>query len=270
MDWSEAKQGMLAALLEQPRIGLVTDMDGTLSPIVEDPAAARPTAQALAHLRALSDRLALVAVVSGRSSADLHARVALPGVVLAGNHGLEHWTDDGPVLAPGVAEHRERIVAALAAIALLDLPAGVALEDKGATLSIHYRRTADPAAASAVLRPAMARITRTRGLRLYEGRMVFEIRPPIDVNKGTALRALVVAHALDGAVFLGDDTTDVDALRMARDLRETGVCYALGIGVVAEGTPDAVIATADLLAQGVAGVESFLSWLASEVRASSS
>jgi trehalose-phosphatase len=99
--------------------------------------------------------------------------------------------------------------------------------------------------------------------------MVFELRPPIQSNKGTAFYHLVQQYRLDAAVYLGDDTTDADALRMARQLRQAGTCYALGLGVASDHTPSVVRDSADLMINGVQDVEAFLSWLLNACMASS-
>ena len=100
--------------------------------------------------------------------------------------------------------------------------------------------------------------------------MVFEIRPPLELNKGTAFRALVDEFNLDAAIYLGDDTTDVDAIRAAQALRQAGTCYAFGLGVDSLETPLVVREASDFLAEGVEGVESFLDWVRIARSASSS
>lgn len=275
MDWQtpdgQAAHALLHLLLSQPRLGLVTDVDGTISPIVADPGAAQVTPRARALLKALRAHLALVAVISGRAAADVRERVGVPGIVVVGNHGLEFWADgpDGAIqLAPEATACRPALEAARDTLHAALLP-GMQIEDKGATLSVHYRRAPDPAAAEAAFGPVAQAVADAHGLRLYHGRMVFELRPALDINKGTAFRRLVHDYALDGAVYLGDDTTDADALRAARDLRAAGTCYALALGVESGSTPPSVRAASDALLPGVAGVEDFLAWLLSARSASS-
>ncbi len=255
--------------MSQPRLGLVTDVDGTISPIVDQPDAAQVTPRAKTLLTALAGRLTLVAAVSGRAAADVQARVGLPGLVYVGNHGLERWADGRVEAVSEVAAYQDALHAALVALRALTMP-GLFVEDKGVTLSVHYRQTAQPEQAAARLRPTVAAIANEAGLRLVEGRMVFELRPPLEVDKGSAFRSLVAQYALDGAVYLGDDTTDADALRAARSLRNSGACYALGLGVVSDDTPAVVAASADLLLDGIHDVEDFLAWLLSERMVSSS
>jgi trehalose 6-phosphate phosphatase len=269
MDWQEATGDSLRILVEKQRLGLVTDMDGTLSPIVPSPDQAQITPRNRELLQALRPCLTLVAVVSGRASGDVRERVGLPDLIYVGNHGLEQWVDDHVELAPEAAAFRPALETALDELRVRQVP-GMWIEDKGATLSVHYRQTENPQQVAADLAPIVHELAERLGLRDFQGRMVFELRPPLDINKGSILRRLAVENALESVVYLGDDTTDVDALRVARLLREQGVCYAVGLGVESEGVPEAVLLESDFTASGVAGVESFLAWLLNARRASSS
>ena len=100
------------------------------------------------------------------------------------------------------------------------------------------------------------------GLRLTEGRLVLELRPPLGGHKGTAVAALVERFGLRGAVFLGDDVTDLDALRALRRLRRARGMATLGIGVWSQEGPPEIREAADLLLHGVAEVERLLRALA--------
>lgn len=266
-NWKNRKKE-LAALARRDDFGLVCDMDGTLAPIVERPDEAAITPRNRELLTELTETLALVAVVSGRGAADLQNFVGIPGVIYAGNHGLERWIDGEVRLAPGVAEHRPHLQQAAEVLAEL-VEDGIELEDKGATLTLHYRRHADPEAYAQRLAPTLAEIANRYGLTLGGGRRVFEFRPPLAVDKGTALRDLIAEHQLGAALFIGDDITDIAALEMARKLREAGECAAWGAAVQSEGAPAEVAATADFSLSGVSGVEDALAWLLSARKASS-
>lgn len=267
--WKDATATLLAPLIDAARLGIITDVDGTISPIVDQPDAAQVTARSRALLAALQGQAALVAVISGRAAADVQARVGLPGLVYVGNHGLERWISGEVETAPAAMPYRPQLEAVFAALQAQGLP-GMIFEDKGATLSIHYRQTAAPQDVARQLGPQVQAAAAAHGLRFFQGRMVFEIRPPLETNKGTAFRDLVHEYHLDAALYLGDDTTDVDALYAARALRQVGDCYAVGLGVVAAETPDSVRTAADVLASGVPGVEAFLAWLLESLAASAS
>lgn len=280
-DWSAVTATLLRPFAGPGRIGLVSDVDGTLSPIVPRPEDARVTPRAQALLAALKPHLALLAVISGRAAADVQARVGVPGLVYVGNHGLERWQAGRVIPAPEVAAFRPALEAARDALHTRLLP-GMTLEDKGATLSVHTRQTADPDATDAAFAPLAEAVAADHGLRLFQGRRVFELRPPLEVDKGSALRGLVSEFHLDAVLYLGDDTTDVDALRACVELRDPHrdahrdthrdtdpVCYGLGVGVAADETPRAVLEAADVWAEGVSGVEELLAWLL-DARASAS
>jgi len=268
MVWQDAISTKLKPLLTKARLGLITDVDGTISPIVRKPEDAQVTPRNRELLRELQARLPLVAVISGRSAADIQARVGLPGLIYVGNHGFETWVDGRVEPMPEAAAFRPQLEAAIAEIRAGLAPA-MQLEDKGLTLSVHYRQTADPPAIEIQYRPRLLAIAAKHGLKLFHGRLVFEFRPPVEANKGTALRQLIRRHQLDAAVYLGDDTTDVDALRQAQELRAQGVCYALGVGVETDETPAAVRDNCDLLVSGIPDVEAFLAWLLRAYKTSS-
>lgn len=267
MNWENAKDELLKAI-SQPRFGLITDVDGTISPIVDVPAEARVTPRNLELLAKLGTQLTLTAVISGRSAEDVQQRVGLPGVVYVGNHGMESWQDGKVIVSPRAAAYRDNLSAAVSEIESL-LVKGMRFEDKGATLSVHYRQTSEPEKVSEKLAPTMQSIAQEHGLHLTQGRMVFEFRPPVEIDKGTAFEELVNSHQLDGAFYLGDDTTDVNVFVTARRLREARECLTYGLGVESQGTPQAVLTEADYLVRDVAGVESFLAWLSSACMASS-
>ncbi len=268
MYWQDAQSTSLKTLFNYTRIGLITDMDGTISPIVPRPDDALPTKRNRDLLHQLHQHLALVAVISGRAAADVRQRVNLPELVYVGNHGLERWHDGDVVAAPEVEPYIAALAAARAVVERI-APEGMWVEDKRATLSVHYRAAADPTAVTAEYGPLMQQIADDNGLHLFPGRMIFELRPPLDVNKGTAFATLVDQYALDAAVFVGDDTTDADAMRVARALRHDGRCYSLAVAVESDDMPAVVAESADLLTSGVNDVESFFSWLLMAASASS-
>ena len=259
MNWEDGTS-TLEAGIRRPLFGLITDVDGTISPIVDEPDAARVTPGNRELLARLTALLPLVAVISGRSAEDVARRVNLPGLVYVGNHGMEQWQDGHVRILPDAAAYRGELTAAVADIKQL-LVKGMLLEDKGATLSVHYRTTDRPGQMAAEIGPAFDVVASAHGLRLTQGRMVFEFRPPVEVDKGTAFEGLVHSHHLEAVIYLGDDTTDVTAFQCAARLRTSGQCLAYGLGVCSPGTPAEVLKNADYLIQEVSGVESFLAWL---------
>lgn len=267
MNWEDAKDKLLEAI-HKPRLGLVTDVDGTISPIVDVPDEARVTPRNLELLAKLKTQLALTAVISGRAAEDVYQRVGLPGLVYVGNHGMERWRDGEVTVSPVAAAYRGDLSAAAPEIRQI-MVEGMRFEDKGATLSLHYRQTRNPEQIANELTSSMQDIAKRHGLYLTQGRMVYEFRPPVKIDKGTAFEELVKTYQLEAAFYLGDDTTDVAVFQAAKQLRESGRCLAYGLGVKSQGTPQAVLTEADYLVQEVAGVASFLDWLSKASMASS-
>jgi trehalose 6-phosphate phosphatase len=196
---------------------LLLDFDGTLAPIVERPEAAAPLPAALAATRRLAARADVrMAVISGRGLADVRSRLPLEGVDYAGNHGMEIEGPGLDEIHPEARAARPRLEEAAESVrALVARTPGALLEDKGLTLSVHYRMSPEGPAAEmrAGVRAAVAPLP---GVRLTEGKMVLEIRPEVDWDKGKAVRFLLDRmRPPAGApiLYLGDDTTDEDAFR---------------------------------------------------------
>ncbi|MDZ4769459.1 MAG: trehalose-phosphatase [Chloroflexota bacterium] len=251
------------------RVGVITDIDGTISRIAPSPDAAIVDPICRAALASLSGRLTLVAALTGRAALDAHRKVGLDALVYVGNHGYECWTAGTIAYIPGANAARPALQRVIAAIAPLLLP-GMLIEDKGATLSIHYRAAVDSTAVESMFAPLIARQCRENGLSQFAGRKVFEVRPALQVDKGTGLSALVEDYALTACVFLGDDVTDVDAMRVTAHLRADSRCESYAIGVTAADgeTPASVLASADTLVVGVEGVADWLTDLSQAISAS--
>lgn len=207
---------------------VLLDVDGTLAPIAPRPEDASVPAATRAAVGALAAaRDTHVALVSGRGAADARRLVGVDGVWAIGNHGLETIDPDGLLsIDARVAawEGALQSVRASAAEAVASAP-GARVEDKGATLSIHYR-LADPADVPR-LESAIAAAADRTGLRITRGRKVIEVRPPLAVDKGTAVLALArrlgATEQSASILFAGDDTTDEDAMEALRGLHSDAV-----------------------------------------------
>lgn len=242
--------------------GLFADFDGTLSPIVRDPMAARLADGAGPALVALARRLAVVCIVTGRAAADVRRMTGIDEVFVAGNHGIE-W------LAPGESEafvppHLAAIPVELARLlaAAPELP-GLWIEHKQLSATVHYRQAPDPAEARTRILAVLAAAISGSEIELREGRMSVELRPTGLGDKGTAVRALVERFDLRGLVVLGDDLTDLDMFRAAAELRKAGTVEAVNIGVGGDGeVPAAVAAEADLVLADPAAVVALLGQVA--------
>lgn len=266
-NWKSGKD-ILARLAAQPRFGLFSDLDGTLSPIAITPEAAQISPLNRQLLAQLQSKVTLVAIISGRRADNLQKSVGLPGLVYVGNHGLERWEDGEIKITAEAVPYLPAIQAAEKDLKKID-GMGLSVEEKGPTLSFHYRQVENPIAFARNIAPQLAEIAEKHKLELFTGKMVFEFRPPLNIDKGSAIQQLVNENALRTALFLGDDVSDLSALRVARKLREQKTCDAWGIGVQSREAPEALAETADFLADGVADVEALLVWLLNALKASS-
>ncbi|QLG29801.1 trehalose-phosphatase (plasmid) [Halorarum halophilum] len=199
---------------DAPGILLCLDFDGTLAPIVDDPedATLHPGARPVLR-RLVDDPTVEVAVVSGRSLADLRERADIDDVLYAGNHGLELGDDDGSTVDPKAASLRPAIERAVADLRerLADVP-GTLVEDKGVTATVHYRRT--PPERVDEVRTAVEVVGEPADdLRLTYGKSVIELRPDVPGGKDRAVRRLREDYPDFLPVFVGDDVTDEDAFR---------------------------------------------------------
>ena len=228
----------LARLREAPgRAAVLLDVDGTLAPIVARPEDAAVPEETRALLRDLVERYALVAAITGRPTRLGRRILGVEGIEVVGSHGLELAEDAGDWRVR-LQEFRDTV----------DWP----VEDKGLGLSYHYRTHEDPVRARAELEQVAAR-ARSSGLRARFGRMVLELLPPLDAHKGTAVQALLRTAGLTRALFAGDDTTDLDAFAAVEEL-EIGVTVA----VASHEAPPDLLARADLVVQGPAGLVELL------------
>jgi trehalose 6-phosphate phosphatase len=243
---SDALSRCRTALAETPS-GLLTDFDGTLSPIVTDPALARLVDGADGILDRLAKQLAVVAIVTGRAPLDARAMTGVPGLLIAGNHGTE-WLEPHATETRAGLDPATTLAALDAALARLPALEGVPIEHKRLSASIHYRNAADPDAARATILAALGDVT-PLGLELRHGRMSVELRPAGAGDKGTATRAIVERFGLRGVVVMGDDVTDLDMFRAVAELRDAGRVRAVVVGVGGEGgeVPESVAEAADVV-----------------------
>jgi len=214
----------------------------------------------VALLSELSHCLQRIVIISGRDTDFLVRRLPLPHALFIGNHGLEERDGDGSRIVaeaqPYLAQ-LQRAGDAVDALSLVHAP-GITVERKRATISVHFRNAAEPSASGSALEPALREIARREKLRLQPGRLVYELRPPIDLDKGAVLRRLVAALNPGGVVYIGDDRTDADAFWALR--RMPGV-RTVAVGVRSPEVPDDVFVDTDLRVDGVPGVIDLLTQL---------
>ncbi|MDP2728090.1 MAG: trehalose-phosphatase, partial [Dehalococcoidia bacterium] len=247
-------------------LGLVLDIDGTISEIAPRPSEARVSPSCRERIAALVGLLDLVAVISGRPVREAQRMLGLEDLVYLGNHGLERLKNGKVLLDPKVLPYRERIRAAAAKLALRlsEQPGleGLLVEDKGISTAFHYRACHDPVQARETILRVLEGTDEARGLRVMEARRAVELLPPIQIDKGSALMALAKEFSLKGLFYLGDDCTDISAFRALRAWRDDNDNRGLAVAVVSPDSPEEVQREADLTLEGVSGVEVFLESIA--------
>lgn len=247
---TDRRERLGSRLRRARRLLVCLDYDGTLAPLVEDPEeaamlpAARQAVEALAACPSVT-----VAVVSGRSLADVRERVDIDGVAFAGNHGLKRVVDGERVVDPAAARCESQVSAVVDHVrtAVAEVP-GCIVEDKGLTATVHFRQVPEehvPAVKRAV---ATACADVGEGLTRSRGKEIVEIRPETDCDKGTAVEAFRAATADALPVYIGDDVTDEAAFR------------ALGPDGVAVHVGDDAPAPATHRLERVEHVANFLDW----------
>ncbi len=244
-------------------VAISTDIDGVLAPIVPTPDMSEVPEELRELLRRLSKRYRVVAGISGRAAEDSFRLVGLEELVYYGNHGFEILRG-GEVEAIPEAEPYRAAIEELEEKARKELePLGAFVEEKGITASVHYRNVSPEVGERC--KAFVEREGERLGLEITTGRGVVEARPSIRADKGTAVRHLVEEYGPEKALFIGDDTTDLDAFRELEELREEGVLEeTLRIGVESEEGPPDIRSQADLVVEGVEGVGEVLRALADE------
>ncbi|HET6809500.1 MAG TPA: trehalose-phosphatase [Acidimicrobiales bacterium] len=260
---ADARAAALQTLRADPaRTCLITDFDGTLSPIVDDYTEARPLPGAVETLLRLCGAYGRVAVVSGRPAAFLAERLAVPpplppALRVSGLYGLESLDEQGAVrVVPAAEEWREPVETA-AGRAEASAPRGVRVERKGLSVTLHWRRHPE------VERWARGFASATAdglGLAVHGARRSLELRPPLDVDKGTAVSEL--ASGFTAACYLGDDVGDLPAFAALDDLRGAGARTVKIVATSDEVAPE-MLAAADLVLDGPEAALAFLAELAS-------
>jgi trehalose 6-phosphate phosphatase len=201
---------------------VMLDVDGTLAPIVpvfDQATVPLETQRAVASL--LQRPGVHVALVTGRGAAVARRMVGVSNLWVVGNHGFEVQGPNGEDFAdPSVTTYREVIATAVTRLhPHINTMPGVIVEDKAITLSVHWR-LAEPSTVPR-LREAVDDVAESLGLRVTEGKRIFEIKPPALIDKGTAVLALAErltsGREQASIVFAGDDVTDEDAIRALRE-----------------------------------------------------
>ncbi|HWC39312.1 MAG TPA: trehalose-phosphatase [Acidimicrobiales bacterium] len=242
---------------------MLVDFDGTLSPIVDDPAEARPLPATLDALDRLPARYRRVAVVSGRPAGFLVEHLGLgrgaashgPSLVVSALYGLEWAGSGGVVHTRPEAEPWREVVDQVERAARAAAPPGMLVEHKGLTVTFHWRTATANAGWAQAFAEEMSRET---GLELHPAKMSIELRPPVPADKGTVVTEL--CRGLGAACFVGDDRGDLAAFAALDRLAAEGM-ITCKVAVAGAEIPPEVRAAADVVVDGPEGVAALLEWL---------
>ncbi len=248
----------LLPLVQDPaRSALLLDFDGTLAAIVADPLGARPLPGVPDLLGRLAERLGLVAVISGRPTAFLAEVLEAPArVTLVGLYGLE-LALEGEEGARWAAQMADVVMEATA-----EAPEGAYVEPKGLTVTLHWRQAPE---AQGWIEWFAARQHEVLGLSVVPARHSLELRPPVDVDKGTVVRTLLghMDPPPAAVAAFGDDVGDLPAFAaLATLVQERPELRTVCVAAVDEESPPEVAAQADMTVEGATGAVALLQDLA--------
>lgn len=250
----------VASLLKGPPVGLLLDLDGTISELVHDPAGSTVSAAARSAVEGLRLRLALVAIVTGRAALQAQEIVGLQELTYVGNHGLERLEKGRLAVAEEARPFLPMLLELLERLKERFTAGGLVFEDKEGSFAVHYRLTENPDKAQSDLLAAVRELAGDQ-VKVVLGKTVINVLPLVELNKGTAAISLVKEHRLSGAIFIGDDVTDIDLFRAGNRLSDLGGFASLCIAVVGEGSPRELEEEADFTLSSVGEVEDFLTWM---------
>jgi len=253
------------------------DFDGTLSPIVEDPAEAHIHPEAPGVLVDLASHVLAVAVITGRPARQALALGGLDQVgdsigdrgrelYVFGQYGNERWTStERRVISPRPPHGLSSLLRELPAVLRRAGADGAYVEEKGLAVAIHTRRLSNPEAALVRLLPLVTEAAHAHGLIVEPGRNVVEVRAP-GMDKGAAVESLVRNLDAGGFLFAGDDLGDVEAFKAVLDFRARGLPTLLVCSASAE--QSALLELADVVVDGPPGVLDLLRQFTSDASSS--
>jgi trehalose 6-phosphate phosphatase len=246
---------------DPPRAAVLLDIDGTLAPIVRHAADAHVPEATRALLIEIAQRYGVVGCISGRRATSARQMVAIGTIAYVGNHG-------GELLRPRATtvEVDPELVAWTARVRSFAQRAmtpdrqrlRVLCEDKDTISAFHWRGAPDEEQAAAAV-SEIAQVAEREGLAIHWGRKVLEVRPPVKLDKGMGVSTLLRSSDALAALYVGDDTTDLDAFRALRRLAQAGrLTTALCAAVSSDETPEELAREADVTVAGTGGVRELL------------
>jgi trehalose 6-phosphate phosphatase len=240
---------------------VLLDIDGTLAPIVRHAADAHVPEATRGLLIEIARRYRVVGCVSGRRASTARQIVSIGTIAYVGNHGGELLRPGAtrPVLAPELAAWSPRVREFATRVYTSEHQRlRVRSEDKDTIAAFHWRGAPDEHAAEAAVRE-IAGLAESEGFKVHWGRKVLEVRPPVVLDKGLGIAALLAGGEVGAAMYVGDDTTDLDAFRGLRSLVESGaLTCAVCVAVVSDEAPAGLALEADVTVADTGGVRELL------------
>ena len=256
---------ILAPLKAAPESSaILLDVDGTLAPIVQHADDAHVPETTRRPLIGVAKRYGVVACVSGRRASDARRIVSLGSITYLGSHGAEILRPGSisSEVSPELKAWSKRVQSFAREIYDDDLQRlRIRLEDKDTIVALHWRGVPDEEGARAAVEE-VAQIAEKAGLKVHWGRKVLEIRAPVSFDKGAGIVDLLEGLELSAVLYVGDDTTDLDAFRALQKLASSGQIQAgIRVGVRSDEGPSTLEEQADLMVDGTDGVRDLLNAL---------
>ena len=242
-------------------------MDGTISPIPRDFLETPVPPPTLPQLTELASRLDLLAVISGRKAAALREIIDIPGVKYIGHYGMEWWENETAVMHPDVSTSLSDMRAVAAELETLRSIDGVIIQDKWASISVHYNTVQQPSTAKQQILDFLEKSPHIKNLRLMDEKTNIGIVPKLDIDKGTAVTRLIGQYHLRSAIYLGDDIGDLPAFRAIRVAREKQEFMGLAVLVTGGATSQSLQNEVDFTLDGISETTALLDWLVENSKA---
>ena len=182
-------------------------------------------------------------------------------MIYIGNHGMAELKDGKSSINASVRGYLPLLRKVITEIADLAEVPGVRIEDKFVSLAIHYRNSVNHEQSRRLIAEKLTASPAASRLKIVPGRLVYDLLPPVNINKGTAVTNLITRFRLDSAIYMGDDTTDIDAFRAVHQARLDNGFRGLAIGVTNTETPLEIARNCDYTLADTEEVTAFLKWL---------
>lgn len=244
-----------------PQTAIITDIDGTISEIVPQPDEAIVGSEMKETLRKIGDKFKLLAFITGRTIEKARRMVNVEGALYVGIHGMEYQKNNHIVYDPKTSRYRSQINELEDKLGKkLDLP-GIIMENKRTCLTIHYRLNKNHERARETILNAIKSLKLSSELKISEGRKIVEIKPQIGNNKGAIINKIIDEFQINHLIYMGDNTTDVDAFKEIKSLDKCDSFQGISIVVLSTETPQYVMDSADYYVNQVSELVKFFNWL---------